>query len=92
MSISCYLFGNLTCRESLTLCLFLKLHDVPSDPVRKAGKCAFASRDIEKGEVICEYEGELLSEEEAKRREEVYGEEGKVCALMVFESAGRRIV
>jgi len=64
---------------------------VPSDPVRKAGKCPFASRDIKKCEVICEYEGEVLTLEEAKRREEIYREERKVCALMVFESAGRQI-
>ena len=71
--------------------MFRKLHDVPSNPVRKAGKCAFASRDITKCEIICEYEGELLTVEEAKAREESYREEGKVCALMVFESAGRQI-
>ena len=61
------------------------------DPVRKAGKCAFASRNITKCAIICEYEGELLTVEEAKAREESYREEGKVCALMVFESAGRQI-
>ena len=64
---------------------------MPSDPIRKAGKCAFASRDIKKCEVICEYEGEVLTLEEAKRCEEIYRLEGKVCALMVFESAGRQI-
>ena len=64
---------------------------MPSDLVRTAGKCAFASRDIKKCEVICEYEGEVLNLEEAKRREEIYQEEGKVCALMVFESAGRQL-
>ena len=64
---------------------------MPSDLVRRAGKCAFASRDIKKCKVICEYEGEVLNLEEAKRREEIYQEEGKVCALMVFESAGRQL-
>ena len=68
-----------------------KLHNVLSDPVRKAGKCAFASRDIRKCEVVCEYEGEVVTVEEAKVREESYQEEGKVCALLVFESAGRQI-
>ena len=97
ISISRYLFGHsitwvkLTQVQSyLNSCLFFKLHDVPSDP-RKAGKCAFASRDIKKCEVICEYEGEVVSIEEARRREENYQEEGKVCALMVLESAGRQI-
>lgn len=68
----------------------LKLHDVPSDP-RRAGICAFASRDIKKGEIICEYEGELVSVEEAKAREGAYAEQGKACVLMVIESAGRQI-
>ena len=64
---------------------------MPSDLARRAGKCAFASRDIKKCEVICEYEGEVVTVEEAKRREEMYREEGKVCALMVLESAGHQI-
>ncbi|XP_078344946.1 N-lysine methyltransferase KMT5A-A-like [Oculina patagonica] len=65
----------------------IELHDVPSDP-RKAGKCAFASRDIKKHEIICEYEGEVVGLEESKRRENEYREQGKVCVLMVLDSAG----
>ena len=64
---------------------------MPSDPVRKAGKCAFASRDIRKCEIICEYEGEVVTVEEAKAREESYREEGKAYTLMVFDSTGRQI-
>lgn len=60
---------------------------MPSDP-RKAGKCAFASRDIKKNEIICEYEGEVVDIDESRRRENKYREEGQVCALMVLESAG----
>ena len=45
---------------------------MPSDTVRKAGKCAFASRDIRKSEVICEYEGEVVTVEEAKACVESY--------------------
>lgn len=45
---------------------------MPSDPVRKAGKCAFASRDIRKCRIMCEYEGELLTVEEAKVCKESY--------------------
>ena len=63
---------------------------MPSDP-RGAGRCAFTSRDTMKCEVICEYEGEVITLDEAKRREDIYREEGKVCALMVLESAGRQI-
>lgn len=65
---------------------------MPSDLVRKAGKCAFASRDIRKCRIMCEYEGELLTVEEAKVCKESYREEGKVCTLMVLKSAGRQIV
>ncbi|KAJ7391466.1 hypothetical protein OS493_018513 [Desmophyllum pertusum] len=67
------------------------LHDVPSDP-RGAGICAFAARDIKKSEIICEYKGEVISLEEAKRRENLYREQGKACTLMVLESKGRQIV
>ncbi|KAJ7382815.1 hypothetical protein OS493_032776 [Desmophyllum pertusum] len=68
----------------------IELHDVPSDP-RGAGICAFAARDILKSEIICEYEGEVISLEEAKRREIIYQEQGNVCALMVLESKGSQI-
>ena len=36
------------------------------DP-RNAGVCAFAARDVERGEVV-EYEGELIDSEEETRR------------------------
>jgi len=66
------------------------LHAVPSDP-RGAGMCAFASRDVERGEVIAEYEGEIISLEEAEAREARYQQEGKTCTLMVVESAGNEV-
>ena len=85
--------GNSTHRRNAEHYVYFswKLHDVPSEPVRQAGKCAFASPDIRKCEVICKYEGEVVTVEEAKVRKESYQEEGKVCALLVFESAGRQI-
>ena len=51
----------------------------------------FASRDIKKWEIICEYEGEVVSVEEAKAHKEAYTEQGKACVLMVIESAGCQI-
>ena len=66
------------------------MHNVPSDP-SGAGVCAFASRDINKAEVICEYEGEHISLEEAEIREKRYEEGGRPCALMVIEIAGHQI-
>ena len=35
---------------------------------RNAGICAFTSRDIERGEVVVEYDGERVEMEEAARR------------------------
>ena len=64
---------------------------MPSDLVRKAGKCAFASRDIRKCEIICEYEGEVVTMEEAKARKESYRDGGKAYTLMDFDSAGHQI-
>ena len=52
----------------------------------------FPSRDITKAEVICEYEGEHISPEEAKIREKKYVEEGKPCVLTVIQSARQQIV
>jgi len=67
-----------------------QVHDVPSDP-RGAGKCAFATRDIQRGEVVAEYTGEVISEAEAAVREERYGREGKTCTLMVLDHKGQRL-
>lgn len=63
---------------------------MPSDP-RGAGRCAFASRDIERGEVVVEYIGETVSMDEASSREARYAREGRICTLMVIESRGRQI-
>ena len=63
---------------------------MPSDP-RGAGVCAFASRDIERGEVVVEYEGEVIGMEEARAREAQYEATGKSCTLMVINSAGREV-
>jgi len=53
--------------------------------------CAFASRDIERGEVVVEYEGEVIGMEEARAREAQYEATGKSCTLMVINSAGREV-
>ncbi|XP_070545977.1 uncharacterized protein [Ptychodera flava] len=49
---------------------------------RDAGRCVFLTRDIEAWDVVCEYQGKLISVEESKRREEVYRREGK-CPRML---------
>ena len=66
------------------------VNEVPSDP-RGAGICAFASRDIQKCEIICEFEGEHISLDEAERREALYSEQGRPCTLMVIESGAMQI-
>ena len=72
----------------MTYICISQIHDVPSDP-RGAGVCAFASRDVERGEVVVEYTGELITLEEAKVREERYAKEGKACTLMVVEGTSQ---
>ena len=63
-----------------------------SSPIPEGrGLCAFVSRDIERGEVIVEYEGEVISLEEAGEREKRYQRERKSCTMMVLESAGNQI-
>ena len=59
---------------------------------RNAGVCAFTSRDIERGEVVVEYDGERVEMEEAARREERYTEEGRPCTLMVIKRARQQVV
>lgn len=67
-----------------------QIHDVPSDP-RGAGRCTFACRDVERGEVVVEYVGEVISMSEAATREVRYADVGKICTLMVIESRGDQI-
>ena len=63
-------------------------------PVTPEGQVAvrFANRDIKRGEIVVEYQGEHVSLVEAAMREEKYAREGKICILMVIESGGRQIV
>ena len=37
---------------------------------RAAGRCAFASRSVIEGEIVCEYKGELITSAVAAKREE----------------------
>ena len=53
--------------------------------------CAFASRDVERGEVVVEYEGEVIGLEEAREREKRYEEEERTCTLMFLESRGIKL-
>ena len=53
--------------------------------------CAFASRDIERGEIVVEYEREVIGLEEAREREKRYEEEERTCTLMFLESRGDQV-
>ena len=53
--------------------------------------CAFASRDVERGEVVVEYKGEVIGLEEAREREKRYEEEERTCTLMFLESRGDQV-
>ncbi|CEM01889.1 unnamed protein product [Vitrella brassicaformis CCMP3155] len=49
-----------------------------------AGLCVLAGKDLEKGEYVCEYEGELVTEATAKEREQQYAQMGKGCYIFTF--------
>ena len=53
--------------------------------------CAFVSQDIKKGEIIWEYEGEVISLQEADRRKKLYETMGSPFQLMAIESAGHNV-
>ena len=61
------------------------MEDVKVD-FRNAGKCAFARKETEKGQVIGVYDGEYISRSEARKRELVYSTEGKVSAMFHLEN------
>ena len=66
------------------------MHDVPSDP-RGAGKCALAKKDVERGQAVVKFTGELISMTEATKREAEYARVGKTCTLIVIDHCGQSI-
>jgi histone-lysine N-methyltransferase SETD8 len=48
------------------------------------GRGVFASRDFQRNEFVCEYSGELISYEEAKKRETQYGENTNIGCYMYY--------
>ena len=67
----------------------LQIHDVPCEP-RGAGHCASANWDIERGEIVVEYQGKHVSLVEAAIRKENYTwwslkvEDAKLCKYLVW--------
>ena len=46
---------------------------------------------MERGEVVVEYEGEVIDSEEAREREKRYEEGQRTCAMMFLESRGYQV-
>ena len=56
------------------------------------GRGVISTRPFTKGELICEYSGELISHEEAKRREGVYLEDSSIgCYMYYFNFKTRKL-
>jgi SET domain-containing protein len=59
--------------------------DLPIEPIRISrvmGIGAFARKDIPRYKIVCEYFGEVIDEEEANRRDELYqGDSSKPPAM-----------
>lgn len=51
-----------------------------------------STRSFSRGELICEYSGELISREEAKSREESYSRDESIgCYMYYFEHKGKKL-
>ena len=61
-------------------------HTVPLKVVEVEGKGrgVVSTRPFSRGELVCEYSGELISHEEAKRREEEYGRDTAIGCYMYY--------
>ena len=55
------------------------------------GRGVVSTRPFTKGELVCEYSGELIPQEEARRREDEYAEDPDIgCYMYYFEYKGKR--
>lgn len=60
--------------------------------VEGKGRGVVSTRYFSRGELICEYSGELISYEEAKTREELYSKDESVgCYMYYFEHKGTKL-
>ena len=60
------------------------LYQCPS----KGGQGVKSTRALEKGEVFMEYAGDLITKEEAMKRDKLYAKQGKGCFLLYFKYRG----
>ena len=68
--------------------LLPKVHQVNTDGERKAGRCAFANREIATGEIVAEYGGEVIDQKTAREREALYHQQGLPPAMFFVETSG----
>lgn len=60
--------------------------------VEGKGRGVVSTRPFRKGEVVCEYSGELISYEEAKKREEEYGRDPSIgCYMYYYEFRTKKL-
>lgn len=52
--------------------------------IEDKGRGVFATRPFTKNEFVCEYSGELISYEEAKKREKTYGDNVDIGCYMYY--------
>ena len=53
--------------------------------------CAFTKGDVEKGEVVAEYTGEVILVAEATEHKAEYARVGKTCTLMIIRHGGQSL-
>jgi histone-lysine N-methyltransferase SETD8 len=53
------------------------------------GRCIFATKGFKKGEYVVEYAGELITKQEANKRDNAYANSGRGCFLLQFEHQGK---
>ena len=59
--------------------------------IAEKGRGVVTTRGFKRGELLCEYAGELLTEEEAKRVEEEYRRDPSIgCYMYYFSHQGKR--
>ena len=52
--------------------------------IENKGRGVFATRYFQKGDFVCEYAGEMISYQQAKKREEMYGKDPSIGCYMYF--------
>ena len=52
--------------------------------IENKGRGVFSTRYFQKGDFVCEYAGEMISYQQAKKREEMYGKDPSIGCYMYF--------